>query len=141
MASDIGLLVIRVQCNIITDSLAPLVTQRFGVRADERLAPLLGSFFIQLCSIISFISFIARGDFVAFYVYNSGEDLSHMENWMTLKETCKYLDLAPNTVYKLVRSGGLRAYQVRGVRGMKFKKEDVEALLTEVPTRTAKKKR
>ncbi len=64
-----------------------------------------------------------------------------MEEWLTLKETCGFLDLAPNTVYKLVRTGRLRAFEVKGVRGLKFKKADVEALLTQVEVKTAKGKR
>lgn len=59
--------------------------------------------------------------------------------WISLKDACDLLGLAPNTVRKLVRTGVLPAYEVRGVRGFQLKRVDVEALIT--PVKVEKKKK
>ncbi len=66
-----------------------------------------------------------------------------MANRIGLKEACKILQLSPNTVKRLVREGRLPAYQVAGVRGLQFEREDVEKLITPVEPKgkTVKHKR
>lgn len=57
-------------------------------------------------------------------------------------EASRILGIAPNTVRRLVREGILPAYEVVGVKGVQFKREDVEKLLRPVePERsTARRK-
>lgn len=69
-----------------------------------------------------------------------------MSNWITLAEACEVLGLSTNTVKKLVRKGILPAYEVTGVRGPRFKPEDVERLIkpiqpTEVEVAPKKRKK
>ncbi len=61
--------------------------------------------------------------------------------WITLKQACDILGLAPNTVRKLVRTGVLPAYEIKGVRGFQLKRSDVEALITPVKVKPEKKKK
>ncbi|MBI5029470.1 MAG: helix-turn-helix domain-containing protein [Chloroflexi bacterium] len=63
-----------------------------------------------------------------------------MDEWLSLKEACKILRLAPNTVRKLIRTGDLRAYEIKGVRGPRFKKEDLEGLITPIQPQSPKEK-
>lgn len=62
-----------------------------------------------------------------------------MAEWLTLKDVHDRLGIAPNTIRKLIRSGDLRAYEIKGVRGPRFKEEDVEALITPIQPRPSKK--
>ena len=67
-----------------------------------------------------------------------------MDEWIAMKDACKMLGIVPNTLRKLIRTGVLPAYQVKGVRGYQIKRTDVEALLTPVqvePVRGSKKKK
>lgn len=64
-----------------------------------------------------------------------------MADWLTLKDVRNLLGIAPNTIRKLVRTGELPAYEIKGVRGPRFKKEDVEALVTPVRVPPVKKKK
>ena len=64
-----------------------------------------------------------------------------MSEWLSLKETCEILALAPNTVRKLIRTGVLPAYEIKGVRGVQMKRKDVEVLRTPVKTTPVKKRK
>jgi len=64
-----------------------------------------------------------------------------MAEWLTLKDVHEMLGIAPNTIRKLVRTGELPAFEIKGVRGPRFKKEDVEALVTPVKVQPLKKKK
>ena len=69
-----------------------------------------------------------------------------MGNWITLAEACEVLGLSANTVKKLVRKGILPAYEVTGVRGPRFQREDVEKLIkpiqpTEIEAAPMKRKK
>ncbi len=61
--------------------------------------------------------------------------------WITLKEACDILGISPNTVRKLIRTGVLPAYEIKGVKGFQLKRADVEALITPVKVKSEKKKK
>jgi excisionase family DNA binding protein len=63
-----------------------------------------------------------------------------MVDWLSLKEACEILGLAPNTVRKLIRTGVLPAYEIKGVRGPRFRKEDLEVLITPIQPQSSKQK-
>jgi excisionase family DNA binding protein len=63
-----------------------------------------------------------------------------MVEWLSLKEACEILELAPNTVRKLIRTGTLRAYEIKGIRGPRFRKEDLDALITPIQPQLPKAK-
>jgi excisionase family DNA binding protein len=63
-----------------------------------------------------------------------------MVEWLSLKEACEILGLSPNTVRKLIRTGVLRAYEIKGVRGPRFRKEDLEVLITPIHPQSPKEK-
>jgi excisionase family DNA binding protein len=60
-----------------------------------------------------------------------------MADWLTLKDVRELLGVAPNTVRKLIRTGQLPAYQITGVRGPRFKRADVEALIRPIEVKPA----
>lgn len=60
-----------------------------------------------------------------------------MSDWLTLKDVRAQLGIAPNTIRKLIRDGDLPAYQIKGVRGPRFKQADVDALISPIPVQTA----
>lgn len=62
-----------------------------------------------------------------------------MNEWITLKEACEMLGVAPNTVRGLVRKGVLPAYEIKGVRGYQLKRVDVAALIRPVQVQPQKK--
>lgn len=62
-----------------------------------------------------------------------------MNEWITLKEACEILGVAPNTVRGLVRKGILPAYEIKGVRGFQLKRDDVMALISPVRVKTEKR--
>lgn len=60
-----------------------------------------------------------------------------MSNWIGMAEAKEILGLSHNTVTKLIRQGVLPAYEVPGVRGPRFHREDVEKLIRRIePTET-----
>lgn len=61
-----------------------------------------------------------------------------MNEWITLKEACELLGLAPNTVRGLVRKGILPAFEIKGVRGYHLKRADVAALIRPVQVKMQK---
>jgi excisionase family DNA binding protein len=63
-----------------------------------------------------------------------------MAEWLSLKDACEILGLNPNTVRKLIRTGVLPAYEIKGVRGPRFKKEDFEGLITRIQPQSLKDK-
>jgi excisionase family DNA binding protein len=63
-----------------------------------------------------------------------------MADWLTLKDVRDLLGVAPNTVRKLIRTGKLPAYQITGIRGPRFKREDVEALIRPIEVKSAESK-
>ena len=64
-----------------------------------------------------------------------------MGEWISMKEACELLGVAPNTVRRLIREGVLPAYEIKGVRGFQIKRADVEALITPVKVKSSKKKK
>jgi excisionase family DNA binding protein len=63
-------------------------------------------------------------------------DLS-MQQWIGITEAARILGISRNTVQKLVEKGVLPAYEVTGVKGWQFKREDIEGLIRRVePTKT-----
>jgi excisionase family DNA binding protein len=61
---------------------------------------------------------------------------AYMSEWLNLKEACEILGLSKNTVKKLVEDGTLPGYQIKGVRGPRFKREDLEKMIEPiVPTK------
>lgn len=64
-----------------------------------------------------------------------------MGNWIGVSEASKILGISPNTVKKLVQKGILPAYQVTGVQGLQFKREDVENLIKRVEPKPLQTKR
>lgn len=63
-----------------------------------------------------------------------------MDEWLSLKDACEILELAPNTVRKLIRTGVLRAYEIKGIRGPRFKKEDLNGVITPIQPQLPKEK-
>lgn len=63
-----------------------------------------------------------------------------MKDWLNLKETCAMLGLSANTVKRLVDEGILQAYEIKGVQGLRYKKQDVEALITPTQVNPGKKR-
>ena len=51
------------------------------------------------------------------------------QQWYTVKEACEYLRVSKVTLYKLCNDGVLPYYKLKGVRGRRFKREDLDALL------------
>jgi len=64
-----------------------------------------------------------------------------MGEWITMKDACELLGVAPNTIRRLIRAGVLPAYEIKGVRGFQLKRVDVESLVTRVEVKKAEKKR
>ena len=60
-----------------------------------------------------------------------------MEEWIGVIEASKILGIAPNTVKGLVQKGILPAYEITGVRGYQFKRQDVLAMIKRVEPRQA----
>ena len=52
--------------------------------------------------------------------------------WVSINEACEILGITRPSIYRLVKNGILPAYRIKGVRGMKFKREDVLALIERV---------
>ena len=59
--------------------------------------------------------------------YNSNDE------WVKIGEAAKLLGISYNSLRKLVKEGYLKAYRVRGIVGVQFRRGDVLALLEEVP--------
>jgi excisionase family DNA binding protein len=52
-----------------------------------------------------------------------------MPEWLTVNEAAAYLRVSRDTVYSLSAAGRLAYYQIPGVRGRRFKREDLDKLL------------
>lgn len=61
-----------------------------------------------------------------------------MGDWIGIIEVCRILGISPNTVKKLVDEGILPAYEIIGVRGLQFKREEVEKLIRRVEPKSGK---
>lgn len=55
-----------------------------------------------------------------------------MADWIGMAEACEILTLSSNSVRKLIRQGILPAYEVPGIRGPRFRREDVEKLIRRI---------
>lgn len=53
-------------------------------------------------------------------------------DWINVKEACEILGISRQTLHQLVQTEVLPAYRVKGVRGLKFKREDVLKLIERV---------
>jgi excisionase family DNA binding protein len=56
-------------------------------------------------------------------------DGRQMPEWLTVNEAAAYLRVSRDTVYTLAAAGRLPYYQIHGVRGRRFKREDLDKLL------------
>lgn len=61
-----------------------------------------------------------------------------MTDWIGMAEAKQILGLSHNTVKKLIQQGILPAYEVPGVRGPRFHREDVEQLIRRIEPATDK---
>jgi excisionase family DNA binding protein len=52
-----------------------------------------------------------------------------MAEWLTVREAADYLRVSRDTVYSLSAAGRLPYYHIPGVRGRRFKREDLDKLL------------
>jgi excisionase family DNA binding protein len=50
-------------------------------------------------------------------------------DWMNVTEATKYLKVSRQTLYNLMDRGILPYYELKGVRGRRIKKDDLDALL------------
>ena len=57
---------------------------------------------------------------------------SEQFGWINVKEACEILGISRQTLHQLVQTEFLPAYRVKGVRGLKFKREDVVKLIERV---------
>ena len=48
--------------------------------------------------------------------------------WLNVTEAAIYLQVSRQTIYNLIERGILPFYEVRGIRGKRIKKEDLESL-------------
>lgn len=53
-------------------------------------------------------------------------------DWVGVKEACDILGISRPTLHRLIREGYLPTYQIEGVRGYQFKREDVLGLIKRV---------
>lgn len=56
-----------------------------------------------------------------------------MTQWLTATTVCEHLDITDKTLRRYVAEGKIPAYRMGG-RLLRFKAEDVDALMTRVPT-------
>ena len=61
-----------------------------------------------------------------------------MADWIGMAEAKEILGLSHNTIKKLINQGTLPAYEIPGVRGPRFHREDVEKLIRRIEPRDAK---
>ncbi len=54
---------------------------------------------------------------------------SALPEWLTVDEAAKYLKVHRTTIYDLCDRGVLPYYELKGARGRRFKREDLDALL------------
>jgi len=52
-----------------------------------------------------------------------------MEEWLKLKEAAAYLKVHRKTLYRYVKEGKLRQYQLGGTGRPRYRKQDLDALL------------
>jgi excisionase family DNA binding protein len=52
-----------------------------------------------------------------------------MADMLTLREAMAVLAVSRATIFRLMATGKLRWYEVEGVRGRRFRREDLDALL------------
>ncbi len=52
--------------------------------------------------------------------------------WLQTGDAAALIGVSNNTLLKLVKEGYIKAYRIKGVRGLRFKRRDVEALVEEV---------
>ena len=62
----------------------------------------------------------------------SKESNESNRSWIRTGEAADLLGISKNTLKRLVREGLLKAYRVKGVTGLQFRRQDVLALLEEV---------
>ncbi len=52
-----------------------------------------------------------------------------LPEWLTVDEAAKYLKVHRTTIYDLCDRGVLPYFELKGARGRRFKREDLDALL------------
>lgn len=59
------------------------------------------------------------------------QELSELQDvvWLSPQEAADLLGISRTTIKKLVKEGYIKAYRIKGVRGLRFKHEDVLALI------------
>jgi excisionase family DNA binding protein len=60
--------------------------------------------------------------------------------WLTFDETADFLRISRPTMYRLINDHTLMPYEVRGLRGTRFKKKDLDGLFTPVAKKKPKSK-
>lgn len=50
--------------------------------------------------------------------------------WMTRARAAGYMDVSLNTIDRWAREGKIRRYQVAGMRSVRFKREELDALVS-----------
>ncbi len=51
------------------------------------------------------------------------------KEWFNIKEAAEYLEVSRQTIYNLIEREVLRYYEVKGLRGKRIKKEDLDGLI------------
>ena len=51
------------------------------------------------------------------------------QSWLNVTEAAAYLRVSRQTLYNLMEAGELPYYTVKGLRGRRIKKEDLDALI------------
>lgn len=60
-----------------------------------------------------------------------------MPGWMTAKEAMEYLRVSRATFYRLINAGKITPYQLEGTDDKRYKREELDQLLTPVPKEPA----
>lgn len=55
---------------------------------------------------------------------------------LKLSAAAEQLNVSRWTIYRLVEAGKLKAYVIDGVRGLRFRTEDLDALMVEKPSKS-----
>ena len=61
--------------------------------------------------------------------FSKGGILGTVPEWLTVNEAAAYLKVHRATIYELCERGTLPFFEIRGARGRRFKREDLDALL------------
>lgn len=51
------------------------------------------------------------------------------QTWFKVQEACDYLRISRPSLYELIKKGFLPSYAIKGLRGRRFRREDLDALM------------